>query len=151
MKKEHSIYYNHYGSLGELPADDRALVDAAKQARQTAYAPSTGFHVGAAARLSSGAVITASNQESVVGPVGVCAERNLLYFHQANHAGDPIEAIAIASDPDGNECYPCGMCRQVLADSERRQDRPIRVVMAGRDSATVVGTSLDLLPFLFKL
>lgn len=151
MKKEHSIHYHHYDSLAELTAADRELVDAARRARATAYAPSTGFRVGAAARLVSGAIITASNQESVVGPVGVCAERNLLYCHQANHAADPIDAVAIASDPDTRECYPCGMCRQVLADSENRQKRPIRVVMAGRESATVVASSLDLLPFLFKL
>lgn len=151
MRKEYSFNYTHYDTLSALEPEDGELVDAAKQARTTAYAPSTGFRVGSAARLASGRIITASNQESVVGPVGVCAERNLLYYHQANHASDHIEAIAIASDPDDNECYPCGMCRQVLADSENRQPIPIRVIMAGRDSASVVDTALDLLPFFFNL
>ena len=151
MKKEHSIHYHHYDSLGELPTEDRALVDAAKKACKTAYAPSTGFRVGAAARLASGRIMTGSNQESVVGPVGVCAERALLYHHQSNHFDDPIVAMAIASDPDERECYPCGMCRQVLADSENRQQSPIRVIMAGHDSATAVDTSLDLLPFHFEI
>ena len=151
MKKEHSFSYTHYGSLDELAPEDRELVEAAKKASATAYAPSTGFRVGAAARLADGTVIAASNQESVVGPVGVCAERNLLYYHQANHVDNPIEALAITSDPDDSECYPCGMCRQVIADSENRQDIPIRVIMAGRDSATEVDTSLDLLPFFFNL
>ncbi len=151
MEKEHNIHYRHYDSLAELPEEDRLLVAAAKKAREMAYAPSTGFRVGAAARLASGRIMTASNQESEVGPVGVCAERNLLYHHQSNHFDDPIRAIAIASDPDNHECYPCGMCRQVLADSENRQKSPIRVIMAGHDSATVVDTSLDLLPFFFKI
>lgn len=151
MDKKYTIDYRHYGSLAELSAADRELVAAAKSACATAYAPSTGFRVGAAARLADGTVMTASNQESDVGPVGVCAERNLLYYIQANWKDSPVEAIAIASDPDDNECYPCGMCRQVLTDTERRQNRPIRLIMAGRDTATVVDSSLDLLPFLFKL
>lgn len=151
MEKEHSIHYHHYDSLAELPDADRELVNAAKKARETAYAPSTGFRVGAAARLKSGRIMKASNQESIVGPVGVCAERNLLYHHQSNHFDDPIQAIAIASDPDSHECYPCGMCRQVLADSENRQKSPIRVIMAGHDSTTIVDTSLDLLPFHFEI
>lgn len=151
MQKIHSFSYRHYEALGDLDAQDLELVRAARRAVETAYAPSTGFRVGAAARLKSGVTVAASNQESIVGPVGVCAERNLLYFIQANHANDPVEAIAIASDPDQNECYPCGMCRQVLADTERRQGTPIRIIMAGRESATVVDTSLVLMPFLFKI
>lgn len=151
MKETHRFEYARYDTLGSLPTPDRELVAVARNARETAHAPHTGFCVGAAARLRSGKVVTASNQESVVGPAGVCAERNLLYNHQANYADDPIEAIAIASDPDTNEVYPCGMCRQVLADSEGRQAAPIRVIMSGRDSATVVDSSYDLLPFRFKI
>lgn len=152
MKNEvHTFEYRRYEPIDEMPTADRDLVSAARDAIQTAYAPYTGFRVGAAALLESGTIITASNQESEVGPVGVCAERNLLYNLQANHADDPITAIAIASDPDERECYPCGMCRQVLVDSEGRQATPIRVIMAGRRSATVVDSSADLLPFLFKL
>lgn len=151
MTETHRFYYASYDTSAGMPAPDRELVAAARAARETAYAPHTGFRVGAAARLRSGKVIAASNQESVVGPAGVCAERNLLYNHQANHADDPIESVAIASDPDTGEVYPCGMCRQVLADSEDRQGVPIRVIMSGRDSATVVHSSYDLLPFRFKI
>ncbi|MCL2561923.1 MAG: cytidine deaminase [Rikenellaceae bacterium] len=146
------IDYEHYSSLGDLPAVDRELVAAAKDARATAYAPSTGFRVGAAARLASGRIVASSNQESVVGPVGICAESGLLYNLQANYADDPVEALAIASLPDAAECYPCGMCRQVLADTEQRQaGRAIRVIMTSRDSATVVRSALDLLPFAFRM
>lgn len=152
MKNEsYNFGYERYRPLDELPQADRYLVDAARDAIQTAYAPTTGFRVGAAARLESGTIITASNQESIVGPVGVCAERNLLYNIQANHADDAVMAVAIASDPDQRECYPCGMCRQVLSDTENRQGTPIRVIMAGHDSATVVSSAADLLPFQFKL
>ena len=50
------------------------------------------------------------NQESEVFPAGMCAERSLLFHAGACHADDPIEALAIASEPSERECYPCEMC-----------------------------------------
>jgi cytidine deaminase len=151
MEHKHSFDYRTVGSLHELGVEDRELVEAARRACATAHAPYSGFRVGAAARLASGRVVTGSNQESEVFPAGVCAERCLLYAHQAHSPGDHIVAIAVASDPDGRECYPCGICRQVLADTQKRQKSPIRVIMSSRDSATVVDSATLLLPFTFEL
>ncbi|MBQ5879597.1 MAG: cytidine deaminase, partial [Alistipes sp.] len=86
-----------------------------------------------------------------VFPAGLCAERSLLFYAQANYADDPIVAIAIASDPSERECYPCGQCRQVLVDVERRQKSPIRVIMYGAGTASVVRSTELLLPFTFIL
>lgn len=151
MDKKLSFDYEHFDSLKEMSEQDRILVEKAKQACDTAYAPYSDFHVGAAALLQSGAVITGSNQESEVFPAGICAERNLLFYHQAHHPQDHIIALAIASMPDKRECYPCGICRQVLNDVEKRQGTPIRVIMSGSDSATVIDSTRKLLPFLFEL
>lgn len=151
MDKTFTFDYKHYNTLKKMEEDDSELVARAKEACKTAYTPYSNFNVGAAARLESGEIITASNQESEVFPAGVCAERNLLFHHQANYKNDPIIAIAIASMPDERECYPCGICRQVLNDSEKRQGKPIKVIMSGRDSATVLDTTTKLLPFTFKL
>lgn len=151
MEQTFSFDYRHYDSLADLSPRDRELVDRAKEACGTAHAPYSNFRVGAAARLASGKIITGSNQESEVFPAGVCAERSLLYYHQAHHAGDPIETLAIASLPDRRECYPCGICRQVINDTQRRQGSPIRVIMSGADSATAIDTATHLLPFLFEL
>ena len=151
MKKVHSFDYEHYDSLDELPADDRALVERAAQAVHSANAPYSHFHVGAAARLRSGKYLTGSNFESEVYPAGLCAERSLLFHAFACHSGDPIEALAIASEPSERECYPCGQCRQVLLDAERHQGTPIRVIMSGGGTATAVSKAADLLPFTFRL
>ena len=124
---------------------------AAFEATQQAYAPFSGFKVGAAARLRSGEIITAANCESEVFPSGLCAERSLLYHYATNHADNPIEAMAIASNPSERECYPCGACRQVMLDTENRQQSPIRIIMAGGGTATVVNSAKDLLPFTFRL
>ena len=150
MTQTINISYEHY-TLDTLPAADSELVKAAFEATTQAYAPFSGFKVGAAARLRSGEIITAANCESEVFPSGLCAERSLLYHYASNYADNPIEAMAIASNPSERECYPCGACRQVILDAENRQQSPIRIVMAGGGTATIVGSAKDLLPFMFKL
>ena len=150
MAQTINISYEHY-TLDTLPTSDSELVKAAFEATTQAYAPFSGFKVGAAARLRSGEIITAANCESEVFPSGLCAERSLLYHYATNHADNPIEAMAIASNPSERECYPCGACRQVMLDTENRQQSPIRIVMAGGGTATVVNSAKDLLPFTFKL
>ena len=62
-----------------------------------------------------------------------------------------VETLAIASDPDQRECYPCGQCRQVMVDSERRQGSPMRVIMYGGGTASAVDSAERLLPFTFIL
>ncbi|MBQ1952286.1 MAG: cytidine deaminase [Alistipes sp.] len=151
MEKQFVFQYESYASLAEMGETDRQLVEEAVKATHNAYAPYSNFHVGAAARLSSGRILTGSNSESEVFPAGLCAERSLLFYAQANHADDPIVTLAIASDPSERECYPCGQCRQVLVDVERRQKSPIRVIMYGGGSASVVRSTELLLPFTFKL
>ena len=151
MEKQFTFAYEQYASVGELSAEDRALVEAAVEATERAYAPYSHFHVGAAARLRSGRILTGSNSESEVFPAGLCAERSLLFYAQANHADDPIESLAIASNPSERECYPCGQCRQVLVDVERRQKSPMRIIMFGGGSASVVRSAELLLPFTFVL
>ena len=151
MKRTLDISYEHYATLADLNETDRALITEAEEATKTAHAPYSHFHVGAAVRLRSGRTLHASNFESEVYPAGLCAERSLLFYVEANYANDPIEALAIASNPSERECYPCGQCRQVIVDVERRQKSPIRVIMTGAGSATVVDTAEKLLPFTFIL
>lgn len=151
MKRQFGFEYTHYEAVEELSTADRELVEAAKEATRKAYAPYSHFQVGAAARLRSGRLLTGSNIESEVYPAGLCAERTLLFHHAACHADDPIEALAIASVPDERECYPCGQCRQVLVDTERRQKQPMRILMCGRTTITEVSSAEVLLPFTFVL
>jgi cytidine deaminase len=151
MKRELIINYEHFDHIEELPLTEQELIRAAQEATHKAHAPYSEFRVGAAARLRSGEIITAANFESEVFPSGMCAERSLLYFYQSNYADEPIEALAIASDTSDGECYPCGGCRQTLLDVERRQSSPMRIIMSGGGSASVVGSAADLMPFSFKL
>ena len=151
MEKKLEIGYSHYPTLDELPADDRVLVVEAQAALKKAYPKYSGFSVGAAVRLASGKILHGANSESEVFPSGICAERSVLYYAEANHASDPVVALAIASNPSERECYPCGACRQVILDVQRRQSVPIRLIMSGNGSASVVESADALLPFTFQL
>ena len=150
MTNKINISYEHC-SIDELSPAEQEVVQAAFGATSKAYAPYSRFKVGAAIRLRSGKILTAANCESEVFPSGLCAERSLLYSYATNHADDVIELMAIASDPSERECYPCGACRQVMLDAERRQQSPIRIIMAGGGTASIVESAEVLLPFTFKL
>lgn len=143
--------YKHFNSVNEMPAEDQQLVAEAFAATEKSNAPFSKFRVGAAARLESGRIETGSNQESEVFPSGMCAERTLLYAHEAHSFEDKITALAIASKPSERECYPCGGCRQVLLDVERRQGSPIRIIMCSETSISEVPSATNLLPFQFEL
>jgi len=95
MEKQFCFNYEHYAALAGLSDADRRLVAEAQRATENAHAPYSHFRVGAAARLRSGKILYGSNFESEVHPAGLCAERSLMFYAQANYADDPIETLAI--------------------------------------------------------
>ena len=95
------------------------LVQRAMQARTQAYAPYSGFSVGAALLTKSGACYTGANIENASYSPTVCAER--VAFFQAIHAGErDFSAIAIVGGKADGEavefCPPCGVCRQIMTE-----------------------------------
>lgn len=100
-----------------LPMDEgaRALFTLAQEIRGHAYAKYSGFHVGAALLAASGKVYFGVNVENASYPNGICAERSAV--SAAIAAGErELTAIAICGEVAATPCYPCGMCRQVLAE-----------------------------------
>lgn len=155
MQEKHlTINYHEYDSLEELPAEAYELMQCAKQAAHTAYAPYSHFGVGAAVRLEDGTLAPGSNQENAAYPSGLCAERVALFGASAQYPEQAVAALAVVGY-DGNkyvEASPCGACRQVLAEYETRYEKPIEVYCLldhGRVRRTVGVDSL--LPFTFHL
>jgi cytidine deaminase len=88
------------------------LIAQAQQARKQAYAPYSGYAVGAALLGASGQVYTGCNVENAVYPLCMCAERTTVF--KAVSAGErDFVAIAVATENGGS---PCGSCRQVLRE-----------------------------------
>ena len=88
------------------------LVQAALDARRRAYAPYSGYHVGAAVLDEAGTITPGCNVENAAYPATICAERVALTAAVANGRG-PFVAIAVATANGGS---PCGTCRQVMAE-----------------------------------
>jgi cytidine deaminase len=117
------------------------LIAAANKVRAMAYAPYSGFQVGAAIRSTSGAVHVGCNVENVAYPEGTCAEAGAIAAMIA--AGD-TEIAEVAVIADGTDPVPpCGGCRQKLAEFGAGD---VPVTMATVDGKTLKTTVGDLLP-----
>lgn len=138
----------------ELCAADRALIDAAREATHRSYAPYSHFSVGAAARLTDGTVVTGCNQENAAYPSGLCAERTTLFYAGAQYPDIPVKALAIAARNERGEFLsspipPCGACRQVMLETEKRSRQSMRILLYGTEHIYEVARVSDLLPLSF--
>ena len=128
----------------------QCLIAKAEQARQNAYAPYSGFRVGAALCTSEGRIYTGVNVENASYPVGICAERTA--FAAAVASGERhFDAIAIVGGKDGESadfCYPCGMCRQFMAEL---CGEDFLVIAAGAEGSYRIFQLSELLPSGFIL
>lgn len=88
------------------------LIDAAIAAQKKAYAPYSGYHVGAALLTSQGEVVTGCNIENSSYTPTVCAER-VAIFKAVSEGSREFNAIAVVTDNGGS---PCGVCRQVMSE-----------------------------------
>ncbi|MEN6619208.1 MAG: cytidine deaminase [Rikenellaceae bacterium] len=152
-QKSITITYEEYYSNEELNSSDKELLNRAIEATKGSYAPYSKFNVGAALRLDNGEIIAASNQENAAYPSGLCAERVAIFYAHAKYPKASIESLAVTATVSGNLCetptYPCGACRQVMAESELRAGKPIRVIVGGEKITQIVEDINSLLPFVF--
>lgn len=121
------------------------LVAAAREVRERAYAPASGFRVGAAVRAADGRIFVGCNVENASYGLTICAERAAVCAAVAAGARQLV-AVAVATDA-ARPTPPCGACRQVLAGF----GAAMQVHLVGRGDATA-STTLDRLlpePFTF--
>ena len=154
MMKEFNFQYTMLNSYTELGAEDLNLVERAFNACSKAYAPYSKFHVGASVLLANGEIVEGNNQENIAYPSGLCAERVALFWVGANFPTTNILTLAIVAKGDllpvDQILSPCGGCRQVMLETELRQDVPYRIIIVSQNNRTMIFNSAkDLLPFSF--
>lgn len=93
-----------------------SLLEQARQAALNSYSPYSGFRVGAALKLTNGAVVTGTNVENVSYGLTICAERSALVAAVSQFGPEiRVEAVAVAN-LNNAASPPCGACRQMLSE-----------------------------------
>jgi cytidine deaminase len=147
------INYTEYDSVKEMSPEDQELVKAANEAREGSYSPYSNFQVGAALRLADGTIVKGANQENAAYPSGLCAERTAMFWASANYPDVPFDTLAIAGADNGVLCEspasPCGACRQVMAEYQKKYGRPLKTIWVGSKRIRKFEKVEDILPFIF--
>ena len=123
--------------------DDKALVEAAKKAREFSYSPYSKFAVGAAVLTRSGKVYGGCDIENASYGITNCAERTAI-FRAVSEGEREIVALAIVADSK-RPVPPCGACRQVIAEFKIPH-----IIMANLDDQIQTATCEELLPGAFS-
>lgn len=124
------------------------LAELARRVAEGAYAPYSGFRVGAVVVGEDGDTFTGANVENAAYPVSSCAEATAINY-AVSQGVRKIDTVAVAcidaDDVDGS--YPCGRCRQIMSEFDVE-----RVIITAGDGSEVRGHTLDeLLPYRFDL
>ncbi len=154
LQHQFTALYTEFEKLDDLAPADKLLMEEAISAAKSAYAPYSGFFVGAAVLLENGAVVCGNNQENAAYPSGMCGERVAMFSASAQFPGIAFKAIAIYACSDKisvNEAVtPCGSCRQVMAEYHSAFENPFRILLKGEKSSILVFDGIEsLLPLMF--
>lgn len=128
--------------MHNLTQPDLALLAFAREVQEKAYAPYSGFRVGAAV-YANGEIFQGVNVENAAYGDTLCAERGAVMAAVAAGCTD-LTAIAVVGDSD-SPVVPCGSCRQVLAEFNPE----LRVIMGGSTDEVMVMGLDELLPEAF--
>ncbi|MGH6785924.1 MAG: cytidine deaminase [Novosphingobium sp.] len=136
-----------------MTIDKDALIAAARQAAAQAYAPYSGFHVGAALGFADGAMVTGANAENASYGLTLCAETVAVGKALAEGRRGGLQAVAVIGGKAGevgvgDPVTPCGRCRQVLSELAQLGGTDPVVWCVGDANVTELRLS-DLLPRAF--
>lgn len=135
-----------------------SLVEQARQAALTAYAPYSRFSVGCAILSVDGEVVLGANMENACYRLGICAEISALTAARQAFGLDKVARIAVAGGHVGADgalagaapVTPCGGCRQSIFEAAQLSGRDVEVVSSNGDGTeTIVSRISELLPLGF--
>jgi cytidine deaminase len=155
ITKKIEIDMQVYANAAELPVADLQLLDMARKVTADSYAPYSKFHVGAAAMLTNGKIVTGTNQENASFPAGICAERVLLSAASSLYPKAGVVVMAVSYQNMRGESLrpisPCGVCRQVLVEFQEKTQQPMRLILSGQSGEVIIiENASHLLPMQFS-
>ncbi len=140
--------------MNELTDQERLLIAHAIRSTESSYAPFSRFRVGAAVLLANGEIVVGCNQENAVFPAGICAERSAIFAAGASYPNEAVCMLAIAARDTKGELTqapvtPCGICRQVIIETETRYKQPVKIFLYGQAKIYVINGIQELMPLAF--
>ena len=132
-----------------ISMDDRELIRTAFESMKKAYAPYSGYYVGAALLTKSGKLFTGCNIENAAFGPTVCAERTA-FFKAVSEGEREFSKIAVVGGKEGcvdSYFVPCGVCRQVMSEF---CDDDFLVIIAKTEDDYLVKTLDEILPCRFS-
>eukprot|EP00794_Sanderia_malayensis_P006891 gene6891-7669_t len=120
------------------------LFDASDKSKNFSYSPYSNFRVGAALLTETGEIITGCNVENVSYGLAICAERTAL-VKAVSEGHKRFKAIAISTDVKSTFTYPCGACRQFMAEFG-----DFDIYLVSPDGRIKKSTLREILPFSFR-
>ncbi len=134
------------------------LIEAAKVARERAYAPYSQFHVGCAVESADGKVALGANMENACYRLGVCAEQSALTAAQQAFGLENVRRLVVVGGPAnsgaeaGAPVTPCGGCRQAIEEAAALSGHDIEIVCCDHTGEQSISTTIsELLPAAFSL
>lgn len=124
--------------------EDKELIQMALEYRERAYTPYSHFNVGAAVQFENGKVYGGCNIENASYGATNCAERTAI-FKGVSEGEHTIKAIAIVGDPR-TITYPCGICRQVIAEFGNKDTK---IILAKDEEEYSIKTIEEIMPGAF--
>jgi len=117
-------------SNGDYSITDEEMIERAKEAREAAHAPYSGFEVGAAVLTSDGRVYTGCNIENSTYSLTMCAER-VAIFKAVSEGAHALRKVAVVADHE-KLTPPCGCCRQMIWEFAAAGTEVILANMSGK-------------------
>lgn len=153
-KKIQQFTYAVHQDVNSISDEHKEVITKAIENREQAYAPYSGFNVGAAVLLKNGKIVTGSNQENAAYPSGLCAERVALFAAGSHYPDVEIETLVVTcrntKKLTDQPFSSCGGCRQVMLEYELKQTSPITVYYLGETGPVIqVDSVTDLVPLFF--
>ena len=124
----------------------KKLLQSASEAAQNSYSPYSKFKVGACVLFEDGKTYKGCNVENASYGLALCAERTAISSAIADGQKSKIVAVAIYS-PNAKLCYPCGACRQWIAEFSKDAE----VIVEDSDGNPQSFSIKELLPYSFEL
>lgn len=138
----------------QLTTEEQKAVLNSIEALELSYSPYSKFQVGAAIVMENSKIMKGANIENASYPLCLCAERVALSYAAMDQPNVEMKCIAISTSAKLNSgdkpAAPCGACRQVLFESQMRQDSLFKILLVGHDKTCWVYDSIEeLLPHSF--